>query len=252
MSNEREFFKKRLLELAGRAYASGVFTFTDFLGLDEQSVFAEVKTSLSGIKYTLFGGTVGTERVMVRFGDEEELGWCADFPIVTLKIEPKAKKWADKLTHRDILGALMNLGIERSQLGDIVIRADEAYLFAKNTVSDFIMQELTRAKHTDLLVSIVDSVPEGELYKTEDLTVQCASQRADAVIARVFSLSREEAQELFKEGRVFINGKCTESVARELSNDEIVSVRGLGRFIFAGLISTSKKGKLNLLIKRFV
>ena len=252
MSNEREFFKKRLLELATRAYASGVFTFTDFLGLEEQSLFSEVKNALGGIKYTVFGGTAGTERIMVRFGDEEELGWCCDFPIVTLKIEPKAKKWADKLTHRDILGALMNLGIERSQLGDIVIRDKEAYLFAKTTVSDFIMQELTRAKHTDLLVSAVDTVPEGELYKTEDITVQCASQRVDAVIARAFSLSREDSQELFRVGRVFINGKCTESVARELSSGEIVSVRGLGRFIFSGQISTSKKGKLNLLIKRFV
>ena len=252
MSNEREFFKKRLSELATRAYASGVFTFTDFLGLEEQSLFSEVKNALGGIKYTVFGGTAGTERIMVRFGDEEELGWCCDFPIVTLKIEPKAKKWADKLTHRDILGALMNLGIERSQLGDIVIRDEEAYLFAKTTVSDFIMQELTRAKHTDLLVSAVDTVPEGELYKTEELTVQVSSERLDAVIARVFSLSREDAQNLFSKRLVFASGREIESASYSPKENEKISVRGHGRFIYRGVSSLSKKGKLNVKIEKYI
>ena len=252
MDKEREFFKKRLLELANKSYASGIFTFTDFLGLDEQSAFSEIKSSLGVIRYQAFGGAPGTERVMIRFGDEEELGWVEDFPISILKIEPRAKKWADKLTHRDLLGALMNLGIERDLLGDIVIRENEAFLFAKASIAEFIKNELVRAKHTDLTVSFAQTLPDGELYKTEDLTVQCQSKRIDAVIARVFSLSREEAQKLFLQGLVFVDGRCTESVCRELIPEEIVSVRGKGRFIFSGQIGTSKKGKLNLAVKRYV
>lgn len=252
MADEREFIKKRLAELAKKSYSSSVFTFTDFLGLDELSAFSEIKSSLGGIRYTEFGGAEGTERVMIRFGDEEELGWCEDFPIVILKTEPKAKKWADKLTHRDLLGALMSLGVERAMLGDIVIRDDAAYIFVKERIAPFILEGLTRAKHTDLITSVASELPEGELFKTEERTVQCLSVRADAVVARVFSLSREDAQRLFSSGLVFVDGRLAESVSRELRVGETVSVRGKGRFIFCGKVGTSKKGKQNLLVKLYV
>ena len=68
MTDEAELLKKRFTELANRAYNSGVFTFTSFLGLAEQSAFAEIKRSLGSIPYTAFGGAQGCERVVIRFG----------------------------------------------------------------------------------------------------------------------------------------------------------------------------------------
>ena len=252
MSEEREFTKKRLTELAKKSYERGIFTFSDFLGLDELSAFSEIKSSLAGIKYTEFGGTEGAERVMLRFGDEDELGWSEDFPIAVLKIEPRAKRWAERLTHRDLLGALMNLGIERSSLGDIVIRENVAYVFANERIAPFIEESLTRARHTDLTVTRVEAVPDGALYKTEDKTVQCQSARVDAIIARVFSLSRDDAAALFQRKLVFIDGRLTESPSKEPKPHQTVSVRGFGRFVFEGQVGTSKKGKLNLLVRVFV
>ena len=67
--------KKRFLELGRKSYNSGIYTFTDFLGLGEQSAFAEIQRELSGIPYTPFGGTEGCERVMIRFGSEELCGY---------------------------------------------------------------------------------------------------------------------------------------------------------------------------------
>ena len=107
-----ELLKKRFIELANRAYNSGVYTFTDFLGLAEQSAFSEIKKELRGIPYTAFGGAVGAERVMIRFGSEEVCSYEQPFPISVVKIEPSSQKFADKLTHRDFLGSILNLGIE--------------------------------------------------------------------------------------------------------------------------------------------
>ena len=73
MSGESELLKKRFVELAQKSYNSDIFTFTDFLGLAEQSAFAEIKRELGGIRYTAFGGANGAERVVIRFGSEEEL-----------------------------------------------------------------------------------------------------------------------------------------------------------------------------------
>ena len=252
MSDESEILKNRFIELAKKSHGSGVFLFSDFLGLAEQSVFDSVRRQLGGAKYTLFGGAEGAERVMVRFGDPEEFYYEVPFPITSLKISPKSPKFAEKLTHRDFLGAILNLGIERSVLGDIVVRDSEAYVFAKDDIAEYIERELFRVKHTDVDVSRCDTVPEGELYKTEEKTVQISSERLDAVIARVYNLSREDAQRLFLKRLVFASGKEIESTSYTPKENEKISVRGLGRFIYRGYQSSSKKGKLNVLVEVYV
>lgn len=252
MSDERELLKKRFVELAKKSYNSGIFTFTDFLGLAEQSAFSEVTREIAGIPHTLFGGTVGTERVMIRFGSEEELGYELPFPIKAVKATPVSQKFADKLTHRDLLGAILNLGIERRCVGDIAIINNTAFIFAREDIADFIAANLTRAKHTELSVKLTEQLPEGELYKTERKTVQANGERLDAIVAKLFSLSREDAQTLFKKRLVFASGKEIESTSYVPKENEVVSVRGHGRFIYRGCASFSRKGKLNITIDLYL
>lgn len=249
---ESELIKKRFLELAKKSYSCGYFLFTDFLGLAEQALFAEIKREISGIKYTSFGGADGAERIMIRFGDEDELGYSEPYPITCIKVEPKAMKFADKLTHRDFLGAILNLGIERSSLGDIVIKENVGYVFAKEGMAEFIISELTRVKHTDVKLSIADTLPEGELYTTERRKIQAVGERIDAVIAKVFSLSREESLSYFKRRLVFVDGRQMENNSYIPKRDEKISVRGLGRMIYRGYETTSKKGKLNIEVDVYV
>lgn len=244
--DEHELIKKRLLELGRKSYTAGYFIFTDFLGLAEQAVFAECKSALAGIRYTAFGGAEGAERVMLRFGDAEELGYSEDFPISIIKIEPRAPRFAERLTHRDFLGALLNLGIERSTLGDIAVREGCAYLFAKSDIAPYIIASLERVRHTDVNLSAVDVIPEGELYKTERRRVQAVGERIDAVVAKVFSLSREESLSYFRRRLVFVDGRQMENNSYIPKRGERVSVRGLGRFIYLGYESTTKKGRLNI------
>ncbi|MBQ8720400.1 MAG: hypothetical protein IJY65_05145 [Clostridia bacterium] len=252
MAEDNELLKKRFIELARRSCSKGVYCFTDFLGLSEQSVFEEARRDFEGAHVTLFGGAAGAERVMARFGSEEELGWCEEFPIVCIKAEPRSKKFADELCHRDFLGALMNLGLERDTLGDIAVIDNIGYIFAKESVAQHIIDSLTRVKHTDLTLSLTDKIPEGELYKTEPIRIQASSERLDGVIAKVYRLSREDAQALFAKKLVFLNGARVESVSLAPNPDDVVSVRGYGRFIYRGFESNTKKGKLNLVVERYI
>ncbi len=251
MNEEKELLKKRFLELYRKSDMSGIYCFTDFLGLMERSVFGELGNKIPKDAYTVFGGTEGTERVMIRFGREDDIGYTQDFPIVCLKLEPKSMRFADKLTHRDFLGALMNLGIDRTALGDIAILDNVGYLFCKDTIAPYIIAELTRAKHTDIKVSEAE-IPEGELYRTEPKTVQTSGERLDAIVAKVFSLSRDDAQALFKKGLVFADGRLIESVSYIPKEDEAISVRGFGRFIYRGYSTLSKKGKKNIVVDLYI
>ena len=252
MTEDMELLKKRFIELGRKSYNAGIFTFTDFLGLAEQSAFSEIKKELRGISFTAFGGAIGAERVMIRFGSEEEIGYSLPFPIAIIKAEPLSQKYADKLTHRDFLGAILNLGIERDVLGDIVIIDNVGYIFAKEDMAGYIADGLTRVKHTDVKAEITEELPEGELYRTEKKTVQVSGERLDAVVAKVFSLSREEAQSLFKKRLVFADGRQIDSPSYSPKEKEKISVRGHGRFIYLGCQSYSKKGKMNTLVELYV
>lgn len=247
-----ELTKKRLLDLAKRASEGGYYLFSDFLDLAGQSDLSAVRAVYGNKAYTTFGGADGAERVMARFGCEEELGYSEDFPIVCIKCEPKSIKFADKLTHRDFLGALMNLGIERSTLGDIVIRENVGYIFAKADMCEFITAELTKVKRTDVVCSPTEKIPEGELYKTERKRIQAVGERLDAVVAKVFSISRDDSLSYFKKGLVFVDGRQMENNSYVPKRNERVSVRGLGRFIYLGYESLSKKGKLNIEVDLYV
>lgn len=249
MTAENELLKKRFLELASKSYNSGIFTFTDFLGLAEQSAFSEIKKELRGIHYEAFGGAEGAERVIIRFGSEEELGYSLPFPISIIKAEPISQKYADKLTHRDFLGAILNLGIERDTLGDIVIIDNVGYIFALEDIATYIAENLTKVRRTDMKVEVTTELPDGQLYRTERKTVQANGERLDAIVAKVFSLSREEAQLLFKKRLVFASGREIESTSYIPKEGEKISVRGHGRFIYIGTQSFSKKGKMNIAVE---
>lgn len=248
MNTDVELLKKRFSELARRAADGGYFTFTDFLGLLEQSAFNEIKRGLP-TEFTAFGGFDGAERIMLRFGSEEEIGYSAQFPIKTILIKPKSEKFAEKLSHRDFLGSLMNLGIERECLGDIVIKENRAYLFASEDIAPFIISSLDRVRNTDVTAEECTLSGDFVPYKTETKMVQISSERLDAVIARVFHLSRDDAQALFKRGLVFVDGRLIESTSHTPRVGDRITVRTLGRIKYLGVTGTSRKGKLNVIIE---
>ena len=222
------------------------------MGNAKESAFNEVKKELQGISYDFFGGAVGAERVIIRFGSEADAGYSMPYPISVIKIEPRSAKYADKLTHRDFLGAILNLGIERDTLGDIVIIDNVGYVFALDSIANYLADGITKIKRTDVSAIIVTDIPDGELYRTERKNLQISGERLDAIIARVFSLSREDAQLLFKKRLVFADGRQIDSTSYTPKENEKISVRGYGRFIYIGKQSLSRKGKLNIAVELYV
>ena len=125
---DSDLLKKRLAELARKAYERNMYVYTDFLGLAEQSLLHEMERELqyAGIQLQgmpeLADDMDITERKIARFGREEQIGYTEPFPIATLWIRPPQEKFAQDLTHRDFLGSLMNLGVERNRRGDLFVQ----------------------------------------------------------------------------------------------------------------------------------
>jgi len=242
---------RRLADLAERSWSQGVYCFSHFLDLKGLSDFYALLPALPPVPWKLFGGTEGCERQMLRLGDENLCGYDAPFPIQCLRIAPLSEKFAEPLTHRDYLGALMALGVERETLGDIAVREKEAYLFCEERVSPYIQEHFTQARRTFLSCAPA-APPEGALYTTRRLSVQVSSQRLDALIARVYKMSRGEAQLLFPAGKVYVSGRLCESPGRAPQEGDVISVRGFGRFRYQGVESLSKKGKENTAVDVYI
>ncbi len=250
MDHEQQQFVKRIKELEETSWRESRFLFTGFLN---EAEYADV-LSLGdpSCKMTAFGGFEGAVRVMVRFGDPEAFGYEEPFPITILQVAPLMEKYADALTHRDFLGAILNLGIERRVVGDILIDGTKAYVMCDERMADFIVENLTRVKHTSVSVHAVDDLPESLAPKLSPLEVQISSDRIDAVIAQVHHLSRSQAQDLLRTGQVFVNGRAVSSPSYELHEEDQVSVRHLGKFIYKGPVRTTRKGKLCIRIEKYV
>lgn len=234
--NENELTKKRLTELSHRAFERGYTTFSDFLNLEEISLLKSLHTES---EYNLYGGYDNADRCVASFGECEEY----QYPISCIKIEPANQKFADELSHRDFLGALMNLGINRSTLGDIIVTNNTGYLFCLNSIKEYILQNLDRIKHTT--VRCTESVLPAEIAekKPEPIELTVSSQRVDIIVAAVFKLSRNTVTQLVNQEKVFINSKIAYKESLTLKSGDIVSVRGKGKFIFDGEIRQTKKNK---------
>jgi len=248
---DTELLKKRFLELAERSYEKGIYTSTDFLSMDEVAVFAAVKKLIGHVPYTLFGGTDGCERQMLRFGSPDLCGYDEAMPIRCLKAVPRSQKFAEKLTHRDFLGALLGLGIDRSAIGDIIVKENAAYIFCTEGMAVYLAENYKEVRHTPILCSISAEVPPDAQPTLRDCIIQVASERFDAIVAHVWHLSRGASAELFERELVFVNGAICNSASRKPNDGDIVSVRRVGRFRYNGAVGTSKKGKLNVSVSLY-
>ena len=249
--------KKRFADLAAGSERNFTYYFTDFLSpADAACVYPALAEAgyppyAADVMVTAFGGAEGCERVMLRFGDPASFGYEEPFPIRALYIRPKNEKFSDDLTHRDFLGALMHLGIERDVVGDIIVRENAACVFVKDSMADYIRDSLDRVRHTPVTVELLDEAPEDVRPKLVSERLNVASERPDAVIAKLFNLSRSKAQNLFPQGAVLLNGRPLEKDSCALSDGDVISVRGYGKFIFRGTVHETKKGRIVVNVERY-
>ncbi len=234
--NEQEFIKQKFNDLSRRAYERGYATFSGFLNPDEISL---LKSQNYCCSYALFGGYENAERCIVCFSEYNP----NVFPICCIKIEPLQQKFSDKLSHRDFLGSLMNLGIERSVLGDIKLNNNIGYVFCLENMAEYITENLSRIKHTTVSTEIITDIPSFLNDPLSEEKIIVSSLRADAVIAGVYRLSRNSVSQLFNQEKIFINSRAVTKEGTNLKPEDTVSVRGYGRFIFTGVEGTTKKGR---------
>lgn len=240
--NEQELCKKRLIDLSKQAERKGIVLFSDFLNLNELNIYHQSENYFE-TKTESFGGVPYAERQIVAF-IPDALYYEWNYPITTLRIRPLYPKFAEELGHRDILGSIMKLGVDRSKIGDIIIGDGEYYLFCVEEMAGYFQENLTKIRHTlvKLEACAADTLTIQQDFAEKDGII--TSNRLDSVVACVYKLSRSQALSLFRQEKVYVNGRLTTNVTYTCREGDIVSVRGYGRFIYVMEYGETNKGRI--------
>ena len=250
MNKEELLLQKRLVELSRIAYTREIVTFSEFLNLNELNILHTTPKNMLLSQYKTYGGYGLSERQMAAFLPDA-LYYDYQYPIQIIEISPVNRKFAEELSHRDYLGAVMNLGIERCKLGDILIEDGKAILFAKEELAGYIMEHLTRIRHTTVKTSILPAFEDSYEPRYEELKGTVASVRLDTVLSLAYPLSRSKVTGLIEGARVFVNGKLVTSNGYRLKEGDILSVRKMGRIGYNGILSETKKGRYMVSIRKY-
>ena len=251
MKDEEHLICNRLLDLANNSYYRNIPVTTDFLDLNSQSLFYGITKDLPDIQWKMTGGYSLAERKLIIFFPEyapEELSGYYSI----IKIEPATGKFESEHTHRDYLGAIMNLGISRSKTGDILVTPEGVFLFCAKAIEEYIVNNLTTVRHTFVRCSVVSFTDFRYEPSYNEIKGSISSLRLDSIIALGFNSSRSHLINYIEEGKIAVNGRIITSNAYRIKPGDIISVRGLGKIRFINEISATKKGRLMVLIHKYI
>ncbi len=219
--------------------------FSKFLDSRSQALL-----DINGISGTLFGGYDGAERkILGVFPDWQEPD-TALFPIDILKISVKGDNFP---SHRQYLGTILSLGIERDKIGDILVCERNAYVFVCSDISEFVKGNISKigkcgalVEYTDLKSVILPA------KKFENIPCICASARLDAIVSGLMNKSRNEAKNLILSGRVCVNHFETQRTDFVLKEGDLLSIRGFGRAEIEKIGAKTRSDRVHITFKKYI
>lgn len=170
------------------------------------------------------------------------------FPIKALSFTYKREY---KLAHRDFLGSLMALGIERSTIGDIVVSDGKTIVFVKDDICEYILREVTKIGRVGVKIEVLDIIDIECNNDIEELSFTISSLRLDVFVSAVCHLSREKSQQFIKSDMVSLNYNIENNISRNIKEDDVITIRKYGKFIFTESVGFSKKGRIKIKVNRF-
>ncbi len=242
-----------LLHIAERMTAAenrNVPAASNFLSGREQMLVSQI---LHGVQIRFFGGREGAERAVCCYLPEylDDDWLCSeDGPVAAVRATFFEQ---DKLTHRDFLGSLMGCGIKRETVGDIYVSEGKCDFLVTREILPYVLQNLESAGRTKLHL---EQIPLSELYapqtKTKTVRDTVSSLRLDGVVSSGFSISRGKAADAIAAGKVEVNFTTCTKADKTVSEGDSISLRGLGKMRLTEVGGNTKKGRISIVIDRFL
>lgn len=244
-NDEEELFFKRINSIKDNALNNYKLTTLKFLDIRKQEIVRYVIGNSCNLY--MWGGYDDAEYkkcVISPFEIEDP-----DYKLDILKLDYNKKFLT--LNHRKVLACLMDLGIKREVIGDILFNGDECYIMASSEMSQYIIDNLRNISHNPVEVSIHN----GEVSNVINLEeVKCfvSSMRLDCIISGIYNVARSISQDLIKSEAVKVNQVLTKNTSHETHVGDIISVRGKGRFKILEELGQSRSDRIVLSLGKYI
>ncbi|MFC7392479.1 RNA-binding protein [Scopulibacillus cellulosilyticus] len=224
---------------------------TDFLDPRQQEILRLVIGSQGEVNAHFFGGFEAAERKRALLVPEYFQVQQESFGLSLFELDYPAK--FAKITHRELLGSLLGLGLVRDKFGDLLFKDDCIQFLAAQEVADFVAAHLT---HVGKVGVSCKEKPLSEILHIETHWDEAAgtvsSLRLDTVLSEIYKLSRTKIAGHIESGGVKVNWKTVEKTGYELAPGDYLSVRGFGRSRLFAVEGVTKKGKQRIRYGRLV
>ena len=245
-AEQREVAEKLLQSIS---FVENRNTVTKFLTNFEQIVLSQVVAyNYSDFKVEFFGGFDDAERKKAKIISNEY--YDVDYDIVCLKAKFNNK--FNRVEHRNILGAVHNLGINFNRFGDIIVLENEVYIFVDEEIADYIAMEFTKAGRVNLDFQRVDLTEVGIEKKYEDFEIVSSSFRIDSIVAKITNKSRSKVKEFLEQDFIKLNHVVLRNGEKTCTSEDIISIRKYGRFVVKGYTQNKKSLKYRITISKLV
>ncbi|MBQ6622824.1 MAG: RNA-binding protein [Mogibacterium sp.] len=242
-------FRSRIEDKIEQCLGGWYITTTGFLDLHEQSLTRGIAGRVPDLKLYLYGGYDEAERRMAIFAPANlapapEDALAMTDPLRAVRI--KTVSGGRPLTHRDYLGSVLGLGLERSVIGDILVAADGADMIVKPEILQFLLQEYRAVGRTEIIGAEEIGLDQLRIPEKRVETVRdtIPSLRLDNVISAVFRISRAEAVRAIRSGLVYIDHVETDKIDRKVAEGNVLILRGKGKAVLTEVGGESRKGRI--------
>jgi len=231
--------------------------YTDFLDLAQIELVQKFINKIKLENYMSYGGFEQAERKMFVIYPEKFNGVVVEkslsniVQIIRIVLPDDLK---GKYTHRDYLGAVIKLGIERKKVGDIIVDNNGADIIIDKDIVKFLLDNLpslTRFSKSTITVEDINDLRPVEIRKDE-LEIIVSSMRLDNVISELARCSRNKALDIINTERVFVNFECETKKTKQIKPGDMVTIRGKGRFFIKEIIGQTRSGRTVIKIEKFV
>lgn len=245
-SEQREVAEKLLQSIS---FVENRNTVTKFLTNFEQIILSQIVAyNYSDFKVEFFGGFDDAERKKAKIISNEY--YDVDYDIVCLKAKFNNK--FNRVEHRNILGAVHNLGINFNRFGDIIVLENEVYIFVDEEIADYIAMEFTKAGRVNLDFQRVDLAEVGIEKKYEDFEIVSSSFRIDSIVAKITNKSRSKVKEFLEQDFIKLNHVVLRNGEKTCTSEDTISIRKYGRFVVKGYTQNKKSLKYRITISKLV
>lgn len=231
--------------------------YTDFLDMYQVSLVKNFMKKIDFENCVLYGGSENSERKVLIIYPEKynmtmiEKNYSKIIKIIRILLNDEEK---GKYSHRNYLGGIVKLGIKREKVGDIIVVDDGADILVKEESAETLKQELgtlTRFENAKIEIVELENLREQEI-KLEELNIIVPSLRLDNFVSDLAKTSRSKAVQIIDSERVFINGQNETKASKQVKLNDVITIRGKGRFVVKEFSGTTRSGRTVVKIEKYV